>query len=154
MKSMEVTHNFKSEPTKDHCSSMLLVFFIKICIIGINWLKISEEMLNYSLWCSCNLNMRSIWLQTKQQLEIQKNILVTAAILNRDHARFGCYRGQCLKVNVYDGWRTPSDGKCSPFDHVRICFLKHWILWRNGEYVILMKFELAFLVQMRSFNIL
>jgi len=31
--------------------------------------------------------------------------------MKRDHAWFSCYRGQDLKVNVYDGRRT-SDGKC------------------------------------------
>ena len=55
--------------------------FIKIClicIIGINRLKEKfqknppEHMLNYSLPCSCSLNLSSFWLILKQQWTIEE----------------------------------------------------------------------------------
>ena len=103
--------------------------------------KNPEYMLNYSLPCSCSLNMSSFWLILKQQWTIEEISIfsnsshfewragLSDTILKGTHrrtipARFGLiwfrgFRGEDLNVTVYDvRWtdgrrRTPSDGKSS-----------------------------------------
>ena len=130
--------------------------FIKIClicIIGINRLKEKfqkkppEHMLNYSLPCSCSLNLSSFWLILKQQLPIEEISIfsnsshpewragLSDTILKGNHpgtipARFGLiwfsgFRGEDLNAIFYQNM---------PNLHNRYISAERKISQKNPEY--------------------
>ena len=130
--------------------------FIKIClicIIGINRLKEKfqkknpEHMLNYSLPCSCSLNLSSFWLILKQQWTIEEISIfsnsshlewragLSDTILKGNHpgtipARFGLiwfsgFRGEDLNVIFYQNM---------PNLHNRYISAERKISEKNTEY--------------------